>query len=939
MSAYFSRRTFVKTSALAATTVPLSQLINKVSAATSSASSGATPARDANASEKSGELPAPQRDPRAQLSWLEQVTPAEQVGVTWGMPWPRGLHARDAHFALSNGDGKSLPVQSWPLAYWPDGSLKWTAHAAVLGGDEAASFKIEKGEPGAVASGANVRVDDSAGEVVVDTGVVECRIQKKGGELISKLSRGGKEIARGGRLVGLRQNQPEESGATKVDVIAFTGETERVTVEQAGPVRAVVKIEGQHRDDSGRSWLPFTVRLYFYAGSEAVRMMHTFIFDGDEQKDFIRGLGVRFNVPMQDALQDRHIRFAGEGKGLWAEAVRPLTGLRRDAGKKARSAQIAGEKTPPENELPDAVSSHLQYVPAWGDFTLAQLSADGFQIKKRTKAGFGWIAAGAGHRAGGLGYVGGVSGGLVFGHRDFWQKHPTQIDIRGANTDLAEATLWLWSPEAPPMDLRFYHDEMGMDTYAKQTAGLDITYEDYEPGFGTPVGVARSNELFFWAVAATPSRNRFNLLADLVRLPPLLVAHPQHLASAGIFGGEWSLPRDSSPVEIAMEKRQDFLIHFYRNQVEQRRWYGFWDYGDVMHSYDADRHVWRYDIGGFAWDNSELSPDLWLWLSYLRTGRADIFRFAEAMTRHTGEVDVYHLGRFKGLGSRHNVQHWGCSAKQVRISNAAYRRFYYYLTGDERVGDLLRELVESHRAYLSLLPTRKIPGPKPEVPGPNGKAAFVSVGTDYGAIASAWLTEWERTGETKSRDRLLASMKGIGTLPHGFFSGGGMMNVDTGAITPTESAQRVSVSHLNAVFGLVEVCAELLQLLDAPEFKKAWLEYCELYNAPAEEQEKRLGKALKGTSLRQSHSRLTAYAAHEKKDAALAARAWKEFLGDNEEWGKTAGFKTVRYEGPDVLSPIDEAAWVSTNGSAQWGLAAIELLAWVPDAIPSKPSA
>lgn len=53
---------------------------------------------------------------------------------------------------------------------------------------------------------------------------------------------------------------------------------------------------------------------------------------------------------------------------------------------------------------------------------------------------------------------------------------------------------------------------------------------------------------------------------------------------------------------------------------------------------------------------------------YLRSGRADVFRFAEAMTRHTGEVDVYHLGEWRGLGSRHNVQHWGCSAKQLRIS-------------------------------------------------------------------------------------------------------------------------------------------------------------------------------------------------------------------------------------------------------------------------------
>jgi len=48
------------------------------------------------------------------------------------------------------------------------------------------------------------------------------------------------------------------------------------------------------------------------------------------------------------------------------------------------------------------------------------------------------------------------------------------------------------------------------------------------------------------------------------------------------------------------------------------------------------------------------------------------------MTRHTGEVDVHHVGRFAPLGSRHNVLHWGDSGKQLRISTVANRRYYYY---------------------------------------------------------------------------------------------------------------------------------------------------------------------------------------------------------------------------------------------------------------------
>jgi hypothetical protein len=347
-----------------------------------------------------------------------------------------------------------------------------------------------------------------------------------------------------------------------------------------------------------------------------------------------------------------------------------------------------------------------------------------------------------------------------------------------------------------------------------------------------------------------------------------------------------------------------------------------------MHTYDADRHVWRYDIGGYAWDNSELSTDIWLGLYFLRTGRADVFRFAEAMTRHTGEVDVHHLGRFAPLGSRHNVMHWGCSAKQLRISTALNRRYYYYLTADERIGDLMREQIEAARTLRTVRAERKLPYARTQAPvDPEGEYAYLSFGTDWGSIAGAWLTEWERTRDARARERLLNSMRTIGAQPQGFFTGRGRMNLHTGAFD-IDVDPKVNVSHLSAAFGLPEVCAELIELLRVPEFERAWLQYCELYNAPAEQQRQALGASFGQLNLQQGHARLTAYAAHRKKDAALAERAWAEFDAGRAGYPATRRFESQRVAGPAVLNPVTEATWVSTNETAQWGLAAIECLAW-----------
>ena len=281
-------------------------------------------------------------------------------------------------------------------------------------------------------------------------------------------------------LVCLRRDGAEDPEVGRARQERFTSEVDTVTVEQRGPVRAVVRVQGRHRAERGRrSWLPFSIRLYFYAGSDGVRMVHTFVFDGDANTDAISGLGIRFTVPQRDLLYNRHVRFAGAGDGVFAEAVQGITGLRRDPGAAVRSAQIAGQPLPDVSTWDTRVSNRLQWIPGWNDYTLRQLTADGFEIRKRTAGGRGWVPSDTGTRAGGLGYLGGPGGGFAFGLRNFWQLHPTQLDIRGAAGSAAQVTVWLWSPDATPMDLRFYHDGLAEDTFAKQLDALEITYEDF----------------------------------------------------------------------------------------------------------------------------------------------------------------------------------------------------------------------------------------------------------------------------------------------------------------------------------------------------------------------------------------------------------------------------------------------------------------------------
>nr|BFF24537.1 hypothetical protein GCM10025732_25020 [Glycomyces mayteni] len=433
------------------------------------------------------------------LRWLDDAAPdLALAGASCGVPLAPGAVADPAELSVVDDSGTPVPAQAWRLAAWPDGSVKW-AGIALGAGEPADGYRVVRG-PGP-APAVQVTVTETPDAVEVDTGAARITLSRKGTDLVRAVRVGDAVVAASGRLVSSRQDRPEP------DVPGRTHAAGHVTgceVEQHGPLRAVVRVTGVHREDSGREWLPFTVRLVFAAGAATFRIVHSFTWDGDPERDFLSSLGLRFTVPLRAALHDRHVRLAGADGGFLREAVRGLTGLRRDPGAEVRAAQLDGRPAPDPSTWDHDVARLSRWIPAWPDYTLRQPNANGYTIRKRTAADRPWIDAAQGTRADGLAYVGDPGGGLALGLTGFWQSHPTGLDVRAADTEAATLTLWLWSPDAEPMDLRFYHDGLGQDTYADQLDALEITYEDYEPGFGTAHGIARTHELTVTPYAATP---------------------------------------------------------------------------------------------------------------------------------------------------------------------------------------------------------------------------------------------------------------------------------------------------------------------------------------------------------------------------------------------------------------------------------------------------
>lgn len=875
-------------------------------------------------------------------------------GHSWGVPFSKGSVSPDATFTLSS-SGSPVESSSKVLAYWPDGSVKWLGLSAVAEpGMDVMELQVtpapKKRSKKAAAPVVQGIAEQTAEGVVVRTGAMECLFPSGGSSFIKNMTIGGKLISSDAKLVAVLETRDGRNIAQE----DFESKVESVSISRNDAMKAVIKIEGKHKSVSGsREWLPFKLFCVVYKGMSTITLTHSFLFDSDGREDFIKGLGVSFDVPFREEDHNRHVRFAGEGEdgaGFWCQPVRLAPGYRPSAGRVFMNNYqdyLRGAKLPDKAELKDNERAALLTCPVWGDMRISQTNPNSFSIDKRTSPESSWLHVVDGGRALGGALLGDCSGSIFVGVKDFWQSYPASLQVDGGGKPVGTLTAWLWSPDAPAMDMRHY-DTVGHD--------LKINYEDYKEGWESPYGVGHRSTIEIRLFDNIPDNAELLEVAKAVQKPVQFSCTPQYFKQVEAFGDYWGLPDTSHPVLADIERQLNENLEFYKQEIDRRSWYGFWNYGDVMHNYDFTRHDWRYDIGGWAWNNVELAPNVLLWTCFVRTGREDIWTMAEALEKHTSEVDVHHIGRFAPLGSRHNVTHWGDGCKQPRIGYAAMKRFLYYLSGgDELTGDRMSEQLGAEKAYDY---ARRV-----STWGAVGGTYIKSSLNDWAYYAGNWMIEWERTGNTYYRDRLLNSMKDIvalgrksGRLVFDYFDPEtgrfmvylnedpehrGEVNAPASEFVPASELSakkldkivgyrvgRVRGDTFSTIFGAPELMTDMRATIDYPEF---W----EMTDNSFRDVSRTGGGNM-------TSPRMAAWVADSEGDAEMGVLSWKNLLNNGSTDTESDGTQVQEHPfgnimaTPDIVKPVSEpyflgrsAGWQRhTPSTTQWLLNAIEVMNW-----------
>jgi hypothetical protein len=840
------------------------------------------------------------------LHYVDTV-PAQRAGVTWGLSFARGELAAGGGMHVQRADGTRLATQCWPLAYWPDGSVKWLGMAAALGPEDGRELFVRPGAGPAPA--APVTVSKAGIEVMryVDTGVFRAEVGDRGRYVIQEIVRDGRSSVGGVELVCLLERRGRDGRDDVRRREPFAGIIEQLTVEQSGPVRAVVKLTGRYRgEQSGRLWLPFTLRVVAYAGCDSVELVHSFVFDGDAEADFIAGLGVRAHVLLHEGVHNRLVRIVGEdGKGVWAEPVRMLP-YAGHAATPEQLTQLRGE----------AVAAPLDggLLPAWNDFQLVQDSCDHAVLRKRQGEQFCWVTAEHCRRAPGIVSLSEPAGGAAVGVRDFWQAYPTAVETVAAGGTEAHIQAWWWSPEAEPMDLRHYGGRDHRPVYEARNPDPAV--------YSSPYGIARTSSMTLWTLPAGSTGEALRARQEQIVRPAVLAAAPEHYRRGEVFGPHWSPVDRSTPARAAVEDELAKYLDYHLLQREQWRWYGFWHYGDFMHTYDPQRHCWHYDRGGSAWDNTELGADIWPWLMYLRSGRGEWFRFAEAMTRHVGEVDVFHAGAWTGQGSRHNVVHWGCPCKEPRASQAGPKRFMHYLTADERCRDLLDELAEkADRFKATNVPTEK---------------TMARIGPTWAAWSANWMCAWERTGDAKWLEKIRTGLRGILSAPHKLMQGDPFdYSPDTGEMCQSDEWP-FPHARLALTMGGAEAWMEMAGLIEHEAFSDALADWGVYHATEAKDADKLPPGVWMRMSILWANAKLSMWAAVRRSDEKLKRRAWEMLLhgdGDPRERHTWRWPLEVADAPPGLSAEKRRDGDLHTNNAAQGSLNLMACLAMAPEVL------
>ena len=524
--------------------------------------------------------------------------------VETSVPFGRGKVRDFSHWAVYSAEGKAVLSQMRAGMKWPDGSVRWLSvvFEAEAGPGE---YLLREGE--GVSGPELVREED--GQVVIGSGEVEVRLARQGGGWVERISAPGVDgkmaaVVKGGSDLVLTRHDGVKFRAR------LEGESRAVEIEERGPVRGSVRVEGKCRAEDGEGLFDYIARWRVYRGRGEVYLTLTWINATENPSEQVRDIRLRF--PYE--FEPERLVFGCETGVFDGPFLKdwPVYLLQEDYN------WYWAKKHNPDGRIQN-------------------LSSGGCNGERCP----GWLYVESGERCLGV-WV-----------KNFWEEYPNEIELKDG-----ELRVGLW-PERGMKHLLskpiLPANPDGQQRYVKTkyTPVMPHPYiafvDEEKKSLDAVQGLAKTQEMVLsvWGgkgAGAEFEKKWWNNSLEPVR------AHldPEYVASTSALGLFWPYDAKRFPIyEQVYKGCYEWLNH----NIDAMKCYGKFDYGDWKYFTAATDYLctpgtkWgsqgEMPREGY-WQNNERDQLLGLLLYYYRTGNPVAWKRVETVARHLLDVDIKH---------------------------------------------------------------------------------------------------------------------------------------------------------------------------------------------------------------------------------------------------------------------------------------------------------
>jgi len=549
----------------------------------------------------------------------------EAAPVTVGIPFPCGALESADHLRLTDQNGQEIPVQTLVTARWSRfGGVKWVLCDFAVGLDgKPRDLFLEYGPRVARAPRPAMKIAPAKqGLPHVEAG----RLRLDDSGLSYDLA--GDGVFRGGltaeALAGAfvrHVNDTDYSGwnhrwMSNPGALFTMPPTAVFEVEETGSEKTVLRSEGWYeRRESGERFCKYVTRIVLRRDCPVARILHTWIFTGDANRDRIRGMGWRFGTR---GLKPAGFLSALGDDGKWMDGYY----LRQEDAEKYALFTYA----PPAQR---------------SAFDLAD-SQPARPIKEKL----------TGRRAPGVMAASGDGFHLYIGVRDFWQNFPRALMQEQDALEFHEWPLYNRELQHPltaetmgdAWRLWFAHEgetlnlalpqELAEGAFFRSHSGPETRFLYGRPDSVNAQGVAKTADMWVCMAGGGLDAGRARAIEALQTDSLRAVVDPQWVAASGVFHEIAPRLAERYPVdeELYAESARGAL-----RDVERMSIYGKWIYGDLLTTPNLEERTagmnraratsWGYPFS---------------FIPYARTGDAGFHDFAQAATTYLADVPFCH---------------------------------------------------------------------------------------------------------------------------------------------------------------------------------------------------------------------------------------------------------------------------------------------------------